>query len=215
MSVSGTTTRAAWDAVAEQYRLLLPDMSAETPLDRATLAAFAEMLAADPPAVVAEVGCGAGRLTKHLRDMGLQMVGFDLAPRMAALARATNTGIPFAAADVAALPLRSAALGGLVSWYSIINIPTESLAAVFGEFSRVTRPGAPVLIAFQSGDGQRIDRTTSYGLPVPLTYYRHRVDAAAEELTAAGFTLYACVTRAAALTFESTSQTALLAHRNV
>jgi hypothetical protein len=33
-------------------------------------------------------------------------------------------------------------------------------------------------------------------------------------LTAAGFTLYATIDRAAALTFESTSQTALLAHRD-
>jgi hypothetical protein len=100
------------------------------------------------------------------------------------------------------------------SWYSTINTPTESLAEVFGEFARVTRPGAPLLVAFQSGEGQRVDRITSYGLPVPLTYYRHSEQAVAEFLATTGFTLYACVTRTAALSFESTSQTALLAYRN-
>jgi hypothetical protein len=54
----------------------------------------------------------------------------------------------------------------------------------------------------------------SYGEPVPLTYYRHRRDEVTEALTAAGFTLYASTDRVAALPFESTPQTALLAHRD-
>lgn len=207
-------TRAAWDAVAEQYARLLPDMSLEAPLDRAVLWAYAEMLAEGAPAIVAEIGCGTGRVTRHLHDAGLPMVGFDLSPRMTAVARAAHPELPFAAAHAAALPVRSAALGGLVAWYSLINMKTESLSSVFIEFARVTRAGAPVLVAFQSGEGQRVERSTSYGLPVTLTYYRHSAKLAAEALTAAGFTLHACVTRAAALSFESTEQTALLAHRN-
>ena len=206
--------RAAWDAVAHQYGILLPDMSAEAPLDRAVLSAYAEMLAEDTSATVAEIGCGTGRVTRHLHDAGLRMVGFDLSPRMTAVARTTHPHLPFAAAHAAALPVRSAALGGLVAWYSIINTPTESLSSVFVEFARVVRAGAPVLVAFQSGEGQRVERTTSYGLPVTLTYYRHSVEAATEALTAAGFTLYASVTRTATLSFESTAQTTLLAHRN-
>ena len=207
-------TRAAWDAVAQQYGLLLPDMSAEAPLDRAVLTAYAEMLAENGSAMVAEIGCGTGRVTRHLHDAGLRTVGFDLSPRMAALARTTHAELPFAAAHAASLPVRSAALGGLVAWYSIINMPAESLSSVFREFARVTREGAPVLVAFQSGEGERVERTTSYGLPVTLTYYRHSVDAATEALKGAGFTLYASVTRTAALSFESTAQTALLAHRS-
>jgi hypothetical protein len=110
--------------------------------------------------------------------------------------------------------VRSAALGGLVAWYSIINMPTQSLWTVFREFARVTRAGALVLVAFQSGEGQRVERATSYGLPVTLTYYRHSADEVAQALKVAGFTLYASVTRRAALSFESTAQTVLLAHRD-
>jgi ubiquinone/menaquinone biosynthesis C-methylase UbiE len=186
--------RAAWDAVATDYARLLPDMSIEAPL-------------------VAEVGCGAGRVTRHLHDMGLRMLGLDLSPAMAAVAQSSHANLPFAAADARALPLRDGVLGGLVAWYSLINMPTTSLAAVFAEFARVTRPGSPVLVALQSGGGERVDRTTSYGRPVLLTYYRHRADEVSEALTGAGFTLYASVERAAALSFESTSQAALLAHR--
>lgn len=208
-----TASRAAWDAVAENYGRLLPDMSLEAPLDRAVLAAYAEMLADHRAELVAEVGCGTGRVTRHLHEMGVRTVGFDLSPRMVAVARAAHEGSPFAAAHAQALPLRKGALGGLVAWYSLITMPTGSLPAVFAEFARVARSGAPVLVAFQSGDGQRVERSTSYGLPVPLTYYRHRVDEATAALTSAGFTLYASVVRAAALSFESTPQAALLALR--
>lgn len=212
-AAADTASRAAWDAVAENYGRLLPDMSLEAPLDRAVLAAYVEMLPDRGADLVAEVGCGTGRVTKHLHEMGLRTVGFDLSPRMAAVARAAHSELPFAAAQARVLPLRDGVLGGLIAWYSLITMPTPSLPEVFAEFARVTRAGAPVLVAFQSGDGQRVERTTSYGLPVSLTYYRHSVDEVTAALTSAGFTLYASVTRAPALSFESTPQAALLTLR--
>ena len=211
---SDLTTRTAWDAVATAYARLLPDMSLEAPLDRAVLAAFAEMLSEDPAALVLEVGCGSGRVTKHLKDKGLRMVGLDLSPAMAAAARTSHPDLPFAAAHARALPLRDGVLGGLVAWYSLISMPTMSLTTVFAEFARAVRPGGTVLVAFQSGDGQRVDRTTSYGEPVLLSYHRHRRHEVTEALTAAGFTLYASIDRADALSFESTPQTMLLAQRD-
>jgi ubiquinone/menaquinone biosynthesis C-methylase UbiE len=209
----GRTTREAYDEVAEDYARLVPDMSLETPLDRAVLAAFTEMLAVDGDALVAEIGCGTGRVTRHLHDAGLRMVGFDLSPGMAAVARTSHQQLPFAAADAAALPLRDGVLGGLLAWYSLIHVPTTELPSIFTEFARVTRPGAPVLVAFQCGDGERVDRTTSYGRPVPLTYYRHRADQVTAALEAVGFELYATIVRAAALDFESTPQAAVLMQR--
>lgn len=210
---SDLATRQAYDAVARDYARLLPDMSPEAPLDRAVLSAFAEMLPGDSRALVAEVGCGTGRVAKHLSDLGVRVFGLDLSPAMAAIAQASYSHVPFAAAHAAALPLRAAVLDGLVAWYSLINLPTTALPAVFAEFARATATGAPVLVAFQSGDGQRIDSAQSYGQAVPLTYYRHRTSEVVSALEAAGFEIYAEVSRAAGATFESTPQAALLAHR--
>ena len=206
-------TREAYDKVANDYARLVPDMSVEAPLDRAVLTAFTEMLTVNSDTLVAEIGCGTGRVTQHLHEAGLRMFGFDLSPSMATVARTSYKELPFAAAQAAALPLRSGVLGGLVAWYSLIHLPTSELPQVLTEFARVTRPGAPVLVAFQCGDGERVDRTTSYGHPVPLTYYRHRTDQVTAALEDTGFQLYATITRAAALDFESTPQAALLAHR--
>lgn len=156
-------TRHAYDAVARDYARLLPDMSPEAPLDRAVLSAFVEMLSDDSRAFVAEVGCGTGRVSKHLSDLGVRVFGLDLSPAMVAIAQDSHSHLPFAAGHAAALPLRAGVLHGLVAWYSIINLPTSALSSVFKEFARVTATGTPVLVAFQSGDGQRIDRATSYG----------------------------------------------------
>jgi ubiquinone/menaquinone biosynthesis C-methylase UbiE len=206
-------TRQAYDAVAQHYARLISDMTLETPLDRAILAAFCDMIDAPSDQLVAEVGCGSGRVTKHLHDAGLHMVGLDLSPNMVAIARAMYEDLPFIAAHAAALPLAAGVLGGVVSWYSLINLPTSELAEVFTEFARVTKLGAPLVVAFQCGDGQRVERTTSYEQPVSLVYYRHRIGDVLQALEAAGFALYASVRRSAALEFESTPQAILIAQR--
>lgn len=207
-------TRRAYDAVAGDYARLLPDLALETPLDRAVLAGFAEMLREQGDLPVVEVGCGTGRVTRHLHDAGLAVTGLDLSPQMVSRARATCPGVPFAVAQASALPLRDGSVGGLLAWYSLIHLPTDALGDVFAEFARVVLPGGTLLVAFQAGRGQRVDRTTSYEQPVALSYYRHDVDAVTTALEVAGFTLYATVRRAAARSFESTPQAALLARRS-
>ena len=205
--------RDAWDAVAPAYAALLPDLSVEAPLDRAVLAAFVETVGEAGGGLVAEVGCGSGRVTAHLADAGLRVVGLDLAPAMARAARTARPDLLVAAADTLALPLRTGALGGLVSWYSVVTTPPAQLPAVVAECARVLRPGAPVVVAFQSGNGERVDRSTSYGLPVSLTYYRHSLDLVVQALEAADLVLRATVRREPSLAHETTPQALLLAER--
>ena len=95
--------------------------------------------------LVAEVGCGSGRIATHLAEAGLAMLGFDLSEGMVREARAAKPPLLLAVAHAGALPLRTDALVGLVAWYSIINLPGERLASVFAEFARVSRSGAPIV----------------------------------------------------------------------
>ncbi len=205
--------RDAWDAVATAYAELLPDMTVEAPLDLSVLSAFVQLAQEAAVGPVAEVGCGAGRVTAHLAKRELRVVGLDLSPRMVAAARSAHPALTFAAADAAALPLRSSALGGLVAWYSLINLPPSLVTAVLAEFARVMRAGAPLLIAFQSGLGERVERSSAYGQPVAMTYFRHRQQDMIDGLLTAGFVLYASVCRQPALAHETTPQTFLLATR--
>jgi len=132
---------------------------------------------------------------------------------MASAARSAHPRLVFAAADAAALPIRSGTLGGLLAWYSLINVAPDRLPGVLDELARVTAAGAPLLLAFQSGRGERVDRTSSYGLPVAMTYFLHRQQEVVDGLVDAGFVLYATVCREPALPHETTPQTFLLATR--
>lgn len=199
--------------MAVDYARLLPDMSLEAPLDRAVLRGFTEMVLEGGNHLVVEVGCGSGRVTRHLAEAGLTVVGFDLSLEMVRLARESGADVPFGVAHAGALPLSGGRFGGVVCWYSLINLPAEALPGVCVELARVACPGAPVVIAFQSGAGEKVERESSYGRPVPLTYYRHRAEDMVQALVDAGFTMHATVRREQALAFESTPQTALLARR--
>jgi ubiquinone/menaquinone biosynthesis C-methylase UbiE len=188
-------------------------VTAEAPLDRAVLAAFVEMVKQSGDGLVAEVGCGSGRVTAHLADAALRIVGLDLSPAMATVARSARPDIAFAVAHAGALPIRSGALGGLVAWYSLINLPTDHLPAVLAEFARVMQPGAPVVVAFQCGEGERVDRTIAYGHSVPMTYYRHRIGDVVDALVGEGFALHATVRREQSRAHEYTPQALMIAHR--
>ena len=72
------TVRIAYDALAEEYAALARDDLDRRPLERGLLAAFAEMVGG---ATVADLGCGPGRLTAHLRDLGVPAFGVDCPPR--------------------------------------------------------------------------------------------------------------------------------------
>ncbi len=206
--------RSTFDAVAEDYALALRETVTDEPLDRAVLEAFVQLVKNAGTGPVADVGCGTGRLTAHLAGADVAVFGLDLSTGMVRVGRKNWPDLRFGVAHAAALPLRSGALGGILAWYSLINLRPDLISAVLVEFARVSGPGAPLAIAFQSGQGERVDRDTAYGHPLPITYFRHRVEDVTDAVLAAGFHIYATVRRHPALPFETTWQAFVLALRD-
>lgn len=178
-------TRAAYDTVAADYAELLRDELASKPLDRAMLAAFAELISADGGGRVADVGCGPGRIAGHLRSLGLDVFGIDLSPEMIAVARRDHPELPFKVGTMAALDLDDGALAGVVAWYSVIHTPPADRPGHLAELARVLRPGGRLLLAFQVGD-ESVRLDAAYGHAIDLDVRRLRPDAIEGELTAAG-----------------------------
>ncbi len=141
-------TAAAYDAMSARYAEFVRGELSEPPLDRAVLAAFAEHIRAGGGGLVADVGCGEGRIGAHLAGLGLDVTGIDLSPALIEIARARRPGLRFETGSMHALPFGDGTLAGIVSWYSVIHAAPGDVPGYFAEFHRVLRPGGYLLAAF-------------------------------------------------------------------
>jgi ubiquinone/menaquinone biosynthesis C-methylase UbiE len=177
-------TADAYDAVAVLYAELFRDALDTLPLDRAVLAAFADSVRAVGSGPVAELGCGPGCVTAHLRDLGLDVFGVDLSPVMIDLAREAYPDLQFEVGSMDALDLADGQLQGIVSWYSVSHTPPQDVPSYLAEFRRVLAPGGTLLLAFFESEG---DPTTAFDHKV-TTAYRWPIDGLAGLAGEAGFT---------------------------
>lgn len=150
-------TRTAYDDVADLYAEFARDHLATQPFDRAMLGAFAELVRANGSGRVADLGCGEGRMTAHLSELGLDIFGLDLSPRLLALARARHPALTFDEGSLEHLEIGDATLAGVLVWYSIIHLPPERIPDVLTEFHRVLAVSGRALLAFQATDGQDVE----------------------------------------------------------
>ena len=72
---SGEDTRTSYDTVAESYADKVRNLLDETPEERAVLALFAVLVRAAVGGPVADVGCGPGRITAYLTQLGVDASG--------------------------------------------------------------------------------------------------------------------------------------------
>lgn len=148
-----SATRDAYDDVAPTYAQMFRDTLRDRPLDRAILAAFAEVVRENGNGRVADLGCGPGYVTAHLHELGLAAFGLDASPAMIELARQAYPDLRFDVGSMAALDIADGVLGGVLSRWSIIHTPPRELPAVLTEFHRVLAPEGSLLIGFSASEG--------------------------------------------------------------
>ncbi|GIH67691.1 class I SAM-dependent methyltransferase [Microbispora siamensis] len=145
-------TREAYDAAASTYAQLFRDSLRDSPLDRAILGVFAEVVSASGDGRVADLGCGPGYVTAYLDELGLAAFGVDASPEMIKLARQAYPGLRFDVGSMTALNIADGVLGGVLSRWSIIHTPPQALPVILAEFHRVLAPGGHLLIGFSATD---------------------------------------------------------------
>ncbi|GII96108.1 class I SAM-dependent methyltransferase [Sinosporangium siamense] len=143
-------TRSAYDAVAALYTDFARDALDHLPFDRAMLAAFAELVR--DAGTVADLGCGPGIVTAHLRTLGVTAFGIDLSPEMVAIARQDHPGLRFDVGSMTALDIPDGSLAGILAYYSVIHTPPALVPTILGEFHRTLTPGGHALLAFFADD---------------------------------------------------------------
>lgn len=205
-------TRASYDTVAVSYADLTRHLLDETSEERAVLALFADMVRVQGGGIVADVGCGTGRITAHLRHLGVDAFGIDLSPGMIEVARREHPGLRFDVGSMTDLALADASVAGLVAWYSLIHVPDDEISSVFAHFRRVLRPGGPLLLSFHVGDESQLKTQGYGGHSMKIFVHRRRHDQMIAWLSDAGFAVETCRTLTSA---ESELGEIILARRQV
>ncbi|GAB2649337.1 class I SAM-dependent DNA methyltransferase [Nocardia goodfellowii] len=181
---------AAYDEIAELYDELVRQPLYGKPFDDAMLAIFTELVG--PGGVVADIGCGQGRLTAQLAESGLDVRGIDVSRRLLALARNEFPQLRFDEGSMEDLDFGAASLDGLVAWYSFIHLPPERIPGVLNGFHRVLRAGGHALFAFQATDGSEVVEPFDHKV---IRAYRWSPERLAELLRDSGFEVSARMVR--------------------
>ena len=172
--------RHSYDRVARKYEERFGDELQGKPRDRELLASFATS-AGDP---IVEIGCGPGHIGAFVRARGRRVVGLDLSLEMAKLACLRLNGA--VTADMRALPFRTAEVGGVLAFYSLIHLRRPELTPVLRECHRVLRPGGRLLLSAHEGRGE-VGVSEFLGEPAPLTATLFDLAELTEAARAAGF----------------------------
>ncbi|MFD6285990.1 class I SAM-dependent methyltransferase [Streptomyces sp. NPDC060205] len=182
-------TRASYDADAVGYADETRNLLAELPPEQEVMALFAESVRAAGGGPVADVGCGPGRITAHLRDLGVDAFGIDLSPRMIEVARSEHPGVRFEVGSMTRLAPADGSLAALLAWYAIMHVPDESIGGVLAGFRRVLRPGGLLLLGFHAA-GTSPPKAQDTDEAWPESYGRlRRPSQVAGWLTETGFTV--------------------------
>lgn len=117
----------------------------------ARLTERAERFAASVPSGVrrADLGCGAGLYLPHL---GRPVVALDAARAMLELSRGVAPDAVLVQADVEALPLRRASLGGAWARATYLHVSRPRLPAALADLHRAVCVGGPVHLTMRLGD---------------------------------------------------------------
>jgi SAM-dependent methyltransferase len=141
----GELVRAGYDALAPRFgawaaRIRDPTRDRLTPELASRLPERARVL---------DLGCGSGVLARVLAER-FEVVGVDISPEQLALAREAVPRATFVEADFTALELDEASFDGVCALYSIMHVPREQHAALFGRISGWLRPGGLFLASLSS-----------------------------------------------------------------
>lgn len=122
--------------------------------ERSDIAAIAELVPVAGLALV-DIGCGPGRLSRALRDLGATVTGVEPDPIQAEQNRLApaEPGLTFVEARAERLPLESGSQDGACFFRSLHHVPVDAMAEALAEAARVLRPDGFLCVVEPGIDG--------------------------------------------------------------
>jgi SAM-dependent methyltransferase len=97
------------------------------------------------PSRVLDVGCGTGRHSAHLVELGHTVTGIDVSPEMLQVARRKAPGARFVEGPMAPLPFDDGEFDGAVCALALSHV--ADIEEPIAELARVVRPGGQLVIS--------------------------------------------------------------------
>jgi SAM-dependent methyltransferase len=121
-----------------------------------------------PGRLTADIGCGEGRLTRHLKSLGHRMIGIDASPTLIAAAGEADPAMDLRLADASALPLDDAGADLAIAFMSLHDI--DPMPAAIREIARILEPGGRLCLAIvhpinSAGRFERRDADAAFVIP--------------------------------------------------
>lgn len=139
----GMTLSEAWETHARDWLAWVRTPGHDS-YDRHHRDQFLPLIGA-PGRRTLDVGCGEGRLTRHLASLGHRVVGIDASPTLVDAARASSPELQLQVANAAALPFDDAAFDRVVSFMCLHDV--DDLDGAVAEIARVLEPGGIASLA--------------------------------------------------------------------
>lgn len=92
-----------------------------------------------------DVGCGEGRLARHLKQLGHAVVGIDASPSLVAAAHEADPSMDIVLANAASIPLRDKCADLAVAFMSLHDV--DGMTAAVKEIARILVPGGRLCMA--------------------------------------------------------------------
>ena len=134
---------------------------------------FLELLP-PPGRLTVDVGCGEGRLSRDLQELGHTVLAVDRSPTMVRHAREADPELDVREADATALPLEDCTADLVVSFMSLMN--TDDLEAAVREAARVLGPRGRYCVAIVhplNTAGAFVSRDDDAAFVIEGSYFEH------------------------------------------
>ncbi|KUN20316.1 ubiquinone biosynthesis methyltransferase UbiE [Streptomyces corchorusii] len=145
--------RSVYRRVAEEYDERIPGLGPCDELFTTTEHRFL-LEKIRPGERVLDIGCGTGRFTVPMAELGAQVSGLDLSEAMLEVAagklRERNLTADLREGDMAHMPFPDGSFDTVTSMLALMHLPLEDRPAVFAEVHRVLRPGGRMLLGVKN-----------------------------------------------------------------
>jgi len=160
-----STIHGVYQALAQQYDARIPGSG---PSDDNFTASERKFLfdKINSGHKVLDIGCGTGRFTVPMAELGAKVSGLDMSGAMLDVARgkleAAGVSADLREGDMASMPFPDDSFDVVVSMLALMHIPLGDRAKVFSEASRVLKPGGKLLISVKNSVIERLFRADRF-----------------------------------------------------